>query len=225
MTNLSPMELYILLANVMHIPVDLLFPMTVDPPSEIDDDSIATLLKWSKLDIEERVERVFATQKGPVSPDLALLIDLIPILPDPLLKKAAGLAIHTRTPEDPLLQALLLEAVAARFTSKGYEALLRDALTYNPSLVLHLSETSLLKASGAVRTITETQDQINAFVVLVSPAKWRKKPEKPIETEQFLFSWLSFPLVERYAPFLWAICLRLLAMTPRPSHRSIPSCP
>ena len=63
------------------------------------------------------------------------------------------------------------------------------------------------------------------LLVLVCIAKWIGQPGKSCESKQAVKEWKSFPEKNSSAYFARAMRRRLLAITPRPSHRSIPSCP
>src|SRR5260370_14153919 len=63
------------------------------------------------------------------------------------------------------------------------------------------------------------------ILVLVSTAKWLKHHGRLVDSKRLVIEWLSFSGEKRSAYFAKAMRRRLLAMTPRPSHRSIPFCP
>src|SRR5258708_31358993 len=62
-------------------------------------------------------------------------------------------------------------------------------------------------------------------LVLVCIAKWTGQPGESFESKQAVKEWKGFPEKNTSAYFARAMRRRLLAITPRPSHRSIPSCP
>src|SRR5438552_3813661 len=94
------------------------------------------------------------TPLGRPEADPVLLLDLVPILPEPLLWQAIGVMLHVYA-LDPQIRTRLLEALLSRLPTQGQKALLQEALSVYPQLSRYLSETLLQKALEAAHAIED----------------------------------------------------------------------